>query len=365
MSAPPTSVAIIATRHEHVPSLDGVRGIAILAVFFFHCSLRLEGLWSVAGSWGWMGVDLFFVLSGFLITGILLDTHGARSRFYYGGFYGRRVLRIVPAFLALMVALVVAPALTGQSSATHGLFVMHEPWYWAFLANGLIAFYGWGGVIPQTAPLWSLAVEEQFYLIWPSVVRRITTRGIVRLGIALIALASIARLVLALYGVNGNTLYVSMPTRADLLAWGALLAALVRTPNGVSVIRRLLWPALAGASVVVAAVVLREWSPFFSNRAMVIAGYPAIAVSAACLVAIAIVYDPPVLRLSWLRGIGKVSYGFYLWHMTAIAVLVQLLPHPSAWLIPLAFLLSLVPTLISWYLIERPALSLKRYAPMA
>ena len=352
-------------RHEHVPSLDGVRGIAIISVFFFHCCLRLQGPWGVAGSWGWMGVDLFFVLSGFLITGILLDTQSAKFRFYYGGFYGRRVLRIGPAFFGLMVALTFAPRFTGQNAAAHTLLVIHEPWYWAFLANALIALYGWPGVIPQTAPLWSLAVEEQFYAIWPSIVRRITTGGMLRLGLAVIVLAALARLALAFRGVNGNSIYVSMPTRADLLAWGAVLAALVRLRNGVVIIRRLLWPALAGALVVVVAVILREWSPYFSNRAMVVAGYPAIAVSAACLVAIAIVYDPPALRFAWLRGMGKISYGFYLWHMTAIAVLVQLLPHPTAWLIPLAFLLSLVPTLLSWYLLERPALALKRYAPMA
>jgi len=97
---------------------------------------------------------------------------------------------------------------------------------------------------------------------------------------------------------------------------------------------------------------------------MVMAGYPAIAVAAACLVAIAIVYEPRVLRFSWLTGIGRVSYGLYLWHMTGIAVAAQLLGHVSAWLIPFGFLLSLAPTLLSWHLIEQPALSLKRYAPM-
>jgi peptidoglycan/LPS O-acetylase OafA/YrhL len=311
-----------------------------------------------------MGVDLFFVLSGFLITGILLDTREAASRFYFGGFYGRRVLRIAPAFLGLMAALILAPGLTGQNASAHGVFIAHEAWYWTFFANGLIAIYGWGGVIPQTAPLWSLAVEEQFYLIWPSVVRRITAPGILRLGLLLIALTTLARFVLALFNVSGNTLYVLMPTRADLLAWGAVLAALVRIPNGVWLIRRLLWPALAAALIVFAAVVARASSFYFTYRAMVIAGYPAIALSAACLVAIAIVYDPAALRLSWLRGMGKISYGFYLWHMTAIAVLLRILPPANGWFIPLAFLLSLVPTLLSWYLIEQPALSLKRYAPV-
>ena len=155
-----------------------------------------------------------------------------------------------------------------------------------------------------------------------------------------------------------------MPTRADLLAWGAVLAALVRLPNGITIIRRLLWPALLGASLIVVAVIVRFGSSYYWSPSMAVAGYPAIAVSATCLVAIAIVYNPPALRLSWLTRIGKVSYSLYLWHTTAIAVLAQLLSHMSAWLIPLALLLSLVPTLLSWYLIERPALSLKRFAPM-
>lgn len=351
-------------RHDRVRALDGVRGLAILAVLIFHCSLLLKKPWLIAGSWGWMGVDLFFVVSGFLITGILLDAREAPPRFYYGGFYARRFVRIIPPFALLMSLLVAAPALTGQSTAAHLLVTRHEAWYWAFLTNVLVVIYGWAAVIPQTAPLWSLAVEEQFYLVWPSVVRHVSTRGVLRLGIGLIILAALARIALAKKGVDPVALYVLMPTRADLLAWGAVLAALVRLPNGIQVIRRLLWPTLIGSMLSLIAVVFRVQSSYYWSRGMVIAGYPLIAMCAACLVAIAVIYDPVALRWSWLTGIGKVSYGLYLWHVTAIALLMPLVPRVGAWLMPLALICALVPTLLSWYLVERPALALKRYAPM-
>lgn len=351
-------------RRDRAPALDGIRGIAIIAVLVFHCSLRLEGAWRIAGSWGWMGVDLFFVLSGFLITGILLDARGTPTRFYYGGFYGRRVLRILPAFVLIMITLVSAPTLTGQTNEAHFLLTSHQAWYWAFLANALIATYGWAAVIPQTAPFWSLAVEEQFYIIWPSVVRHLSPRGVIRLGFALIVVVAIVRAVLARLGVNVITLYASMPTRADLLAWGAVLAALVRLPGGLAIIRRFMWPAFVVAFVVLVFVVLRFQSSYYWSTAMVIGGYPAIAVTATSMIAMAIIYEPAVLRFSWLTGIGRISYGLYLWHMTSIAVVAELMDHITPWLIPLAFALSLVPTLFSWYLIEQPALSLKRFAPM-
>ena len=351
-------------RGERVEALDGIRGIAVLAVLWFHCSLELRGPWRIAGSWAWMSVDLFFVLSGFLITGILLDSREAPSRFYYGGFYVRRLLRIAPAFVALMLALTLAPGLTGQTPAAHQLLLSHEGWYWAFCANALVATYGWAGVIPQTAPLWSLAVEEQFYLLWPSVVRRLSPAQILRLGAVLIVSAALARVVLIRRGVSADTLYVLMPTRADLLAWGAVLAALIRLPSGLAIIRRLLWPALIVAALWIIAVMLHFRSSYYWSRGMAMAGYPAVALGAACLVAIAILYDPAPLRFSWLTQIGKVSYGLYLWHMTGIAVLTPLVPSVGAGLIPLALLVSLVPTLLSWYLIERPLLALKRFAPM-
>jgi peptidoglycan/LPS O-acetylase OafA/YrhL len=311
-----------------------------------------------------MGVDLFFVISGFLITGILLDARSEPSRFFYAGFYARRVLRIVPAYVLVVATLVALPSLTAQTWQAHLLLIGHEAWYWSFLVNVLVATYGWAAVIPQTAPLWSLAVEEQFYLIWPSVVRRLSPSGVLRLGLVLVVAAGVVRAMLAGRGVSAVSLYVSMPTRADALAWGAVLAALVRLPNGMSTIRRALWPTLLVASVVLIAVVLRFRSSYYWSVPMVIGGYPAVAAAATCLVAVAIVHDPGILRMSWLTRIGKVSYGLYLWHVTAIEIVARFLRDVSAWLIPLSLLVSLVPTVFSWFLVERPALSFKRLAPM-
>jgi peptidoglycan/LPS O-acetylase OafA/YrhL len=109
---------------------------------------------------------------------------------------------------------------------------------------------------------------------------------------------------------------------------------------------------------------LRFDSSYFWSTPMTMAGYPLIAVAAASLVGIAVVFDPGVLRMSWLRGIGKVSYGLYLWHVTGIEVVARLVRPVGAWLIPLSLIVSLVPTLISWLAVEKPALSLKRFARM-
>jgi glycine/D-amino acid oxidase-like deaminating enzyme len=255
-----------------------------------------------------MGVDLFFVISGFLITGILLDVRSEASRFYYGGFYARRMLRILPPYVLILVALVAFPSLTGQTRQAHLLLTGHEAWYWTLLVNVLIASYGWAAVIPQTAPLWSLAVEEQFYLIWPSVVRRLSPRGVLRLGLVLIVVAGLVRALLAGRGLSAISLYVLMPTRADTLAWGAVLAALVRLPNGMSTIRSALWPALLVASSVLILVMLRFQSSYYWSVPMVIAGYPAVAMAAACLVVIAIVREPGVVRAR--RAVHAVAAAF-------------------------------------------------------
>jgi peptidoglycan/LPS O-acetylase OafA/YrhL len=340
-------------------ALDGLRLVAVTAVMAFHFGIPYA-------SAGFLGVDVFFVLSGYLITWLLLSQlQGGQVKVF--DFWARRMRRLIPALLVVIGAVlvwgaVVAPSFSRDSlrgDITATLFYVAN---WHFISTS--TYFASDGVASPLQHMWSLAVEEQFYLIWPSIVRHLSAVRVLRLGLVLIVLAAGARVVLGLRGVSTNTLYVLMPTRADLLAWGAVLAALIRLPNGLSVIRRLLWPALIAAALWIISVMLHFGSSYYWSRGMVMAGYPAVALGAVCLVAIALLYEPAPLRFSWLTQIGKVSYGLYLWHMTGIAVLTPLTRSVGAGLIPLALLVSLVPTLLSWYVIERPLLSLKRYAPM-
>src|SRR5438132_3075751 len=175
----------------HILALDGLRGIAILLVVFSHfvSNLRLtaNGIAYVPialAHAGWAGVDLFFVLSGFLITGILVDARGSPS--YFKAFYARRALRILPAYYGfLFVIFVILPLLNLGAGANYMLARQHQAWYWLHLTNVMMAV----GEIPGRGPypntlFWSLAVEDQFYFIWPAVFALCSTNTLRKVCIA-------------------------------------------------------------------------------------------------------------------------------------------------------------------------------------
>jgi len=201
--------------------LDAVRGIAILLVIFHnqsqkYPSLHLQRLFAD----GWMGVDLFFVLSGFLITGILVDAKTSDG--YFKNFYARRCLRIWPLYYSLIVFMfVVVPWL--RPSDAHTIFERSSPW-WAyplFLQNFLIK-----APTDATGPLavtWSLAIEEQFYLVWPLVIRYCSEAQVRRMAVAVMCLSPILRFFLSFHDVN---LYTNVFCRLDGLMAGALLGIL-------------------------------------------------------------------------------------------------------------------------------------------
>lgn len=208
----------------HIAELDGVRGIAVLLVIVYHAFFwSMNDAGSLAAwSWparllanltrpGWLGVDLFFVLSGFLITGILLQTR--TSPHFYRNFYGRRALRILPLYYLLLLALW---ALYPGS----GRFVLLA---FVYLANVTPLF----GVAGLYAPLWSLAVEEHFYLVWPFIVRVASTRALWAIAIGLCVGEPALRVIGFL---RDSDTYSYTWFRLDGLAYGALLALYLRHP---------------------------------------------------------------------------------------------------------------------------------------
>ena len=211
---------------KRIPELDGFRGIAILMVMVEHVyeTARTKVSPSAPAEFllthGWLGVDLFFVLSGFLITGILLDERDRED--YFQSFYRRRACRILP--LAI-VCLIVYSLVFGRTD-NHGFFVDFLLTF-IFCANLNVLF----GVlpIPGTGVMWSLAVEEHFYLLWPLIVRRFSTRSVAYLGAAIVLLSPMARGLAMHYGVHPQSVYQLSWFRFDGLAVGALLAIFVRS----------------------------------------------------------------------------------------------------------------------------------------
>ena len=306
-----------------IPALDGFRGIAILWVLvhnsmYFHFPMA-HGVTQIAGvisGTGWIGVQMFFVLSGFLITGNLLDSQQASN--YYSAFYGRRVLRIFPLYyLTLLGVLVLAPHLSSASPAgTFGTQI----WLWVFLFNWVhpLGFPNFG-----LAHFWSLAVEEQFYLVWPFAIRRMTLPTVVKTGVIIAGLALLARIGMRWAGVDPTVVYEYTVCRMDALALGAVAAAIVRMPEVMARVReraRLLIPAALLLGLI-GAILTRVYPR--DTLASQTVGYSILAVVFA-LVLLACTLETGKANLavqrvlSWpvLRSVGKYSYAMYVLHAT-------------------------------------------------
>src|SRR3981081_3459715 len=201
-----------------IRGLDGLRGIAILLVMIYHQTVavgstpvdRFVGFWTLSG---WVGVDLFFVLSGFLITGILYDSRGSTG--YFRNFYARRVLRIFPLYYAVVaLSLFILPHLPHWKLDSLARINGDELWYWTYLSNFSIGAHSEfrHGILDIS---WSLAIEEQFYLTWPILVLLLSRRWLVTLCCALFVLALAWRSALIFAGVSPITVAVLTPGRVD------------------------------------------------------------------------------------------------------------------------------------------------------
>jgi peptidoglycan/LPS O-acetylase OafA/YrhL len=346
------SRAKAAPEPGHVPVLDGIRGLAIVLVMIIHlwwlpAHSAFDGYVTFGINLGWFGVDLFFVLSGYLITGILLDARGAPH--YFRNFYLRRILRIFPLYyLVLIVALYVVPhGLPPDKAARFGSIAGDARYYWLYLSNFAIARAGMArhGILDVT---WSLAIEEQFYFVWPAVVALSSRRALVRIALALAATSLALRIALhAFSGYNAFSIYVLTPCRLDALAVGAILACAARDPGGLARFEpqaRLavftLLPLMIAIPVAEAVFLPpNNFGPGFSPVFNTI-GLSILAVFFGALVILVATADPGsrlhrVFASSFLRTFGKYSYGLYLIHLPLRALIRDRVYGPSdraAWL---------------------------------
>ena len=348
------------------PVLDGLRGLAILAVMVYHSNLRaiLSG--------GFLGVDLFFVLSGFLVTVMLLHDHQRSGAIHLQRFYLRRILRLLPALVVMLAACCAFAAFRMKPDQAQGVyqaviltacFGANWDWFWS-IPLGLLGH------------VWSLSLEEQFYIVWPLVLAlllrfRVSLGRVVWLIVLGMAATALFRAVLwtAPWPPGPQAAATRLPARADSLLAGCLVGVLAgdnRLPHwrgGRTALQAL---AAASALFLLCLGFLGQTGASF----LFLGGYAVVAVAGAALIA-ALIHAPPqlasrILSTPALVWIGRISYGLYLWHFPMLSFAPKLIHGilPVTREVPgltqtIAFALTFAAAALSFYAVERPFLRWK------
>jgi peptidoglycan/LPS O-acetylase OafA/YrhL len=373
------------SAHNHLSGLDGMRGIAVLLVLVYHFTSNYTDEFIGKHSFtsllyqfpnvGWCGVDVFFVLSGFLITGILCDAKGAPQ--YFLNFYMRRVLRIFPLYYGfLLVLFVFVPRVTPfpQDIRDH---IGEQVWFWGY---GMNLYYA----MPSHLLLdglglqhfWSLAVEEQFYLIWPFVIFFSSSKTAIRISIFCIVSALAFRLLLVADHANPLAIYNLTAGRTDGLAVGALCALAVRFSAKIGRVLK-----MAGLATILSILgllvilLLRGWS--WDDPVMETVGISLVSFFSGGILLLSL--DPKSNRVSWLLScpilttFGFYSYAIYVFHFPLRVEFDKWFPveklsfHLHSLSLGLAAyvlcstLVSFVVAVLSWHLYEKHFIKLKKY----
>ena len=338
---------------KKIPQLDAVRGLAVLLVLLHNTNVYPAWHLGFISDNGWMGVDLFFVLSGFLITGILLDTK--QSEAYFKNFYARRCLRIWPLYYSALLFMFVIVPILRPSEAPVIFAARSSPWwaYLVYLQNFLIPVPTMAtGLLGVT---WSLAIEEQFYLCWPLVVRFCTESQLRKIAILVICISPALRFYLSLHGVN---IYSNTFCRLDGLMAGALLAIVIRSTSfSPSKFISRAWIVLLVAAPL--ALVIETFHARWVGFSVIVAA------------SISFVYLALFSTQRWLRAVltnrflvytGTISYGIYVLEKIPmdVAKTLHLERHPFLAL-PVTIAATYALATLSWRLLEKPFLALRRF----
>jgi peptidoglycan/LPS O-acetylase OafA/YrhL len=315
---------------ERVKALDGVRGAAILMVVVYHFfGVQAPDHPTIVGlviyhsfALLWCGVDLFFVLSGFLITGILLDTKGAAN--YFSVFYARRALRILPLYYAAVFALFVAVPFAAARAglAWPRIAPGEQVWYWLHISNWRTAFHP--GIYIEANHFWSLAIEEQFYFVWPAIVLICSRRGLMRLCIASILGCFLLRNLPVFQTLNAqypSYLNRMTPFRVDSLLFGACSALIVRDARWSAIAQRHWRTAFVLGLAGIAIAVASGRSTASNTASMTGLGYTSLALTFAAVLLYVFWHNgsscpvPRLCRSPVMTHLGKHSYAIYVVHL--------------------------------------------------
>jgi peptidoglycan/LPS O-acetylase OafA/YrhL len=355
-------------RLDHITSLDGLRGAAVLFVLARHFEiLAPQGLTGITFidhffRGGYLGVDIFFVLSGFLITSLLLNEHTAHSKIYLLRFYGRRFLRLLPALSLLLVLYSIVTVLEGQefSSISSGIWASFFYYLnWQYVLN-FPRSYG------DLGYLWSLSIEEQFYIVWPAVVillLRISKRALVHISFIAVLIAFVMWHRHVLWTTTTEVpyerliIFIRTDARIDSLLVGCITAFVYRY----RLISIKLSQLLAIFGVIILFLYLEFSQPYTGY--MFSGGFTVVAVSVGCLIlglTTSNFYLTRLLSGRFIVLIGKTSYGIYLWHYPIFTFVNRHMTNvDEIYKVVTALLFTALFTTASWMLIETPALRLK------
>jgi peptidoglycan/LPS O-acetylase OafA/YrhL len=361
---------------RRIPQLDGIRGTAILLVIIWHFVIvpvtqgPYQGVFARmvahAGLLTWSGVDLFFILSGFLIGGILIDAKDSPN--YFSTFYVRRVFRILPIYLLVVIAyLLLWSAAAGQRILLQETLGRPMPWYvyFTFTQNFWLAHHSWDAVYLTLS--WSLAVEEQFYLLLPAIIRVLPKRFLLPVAVALAFGSAGARSLMYLqYGPSwGTAAYTLIVSRADALMLGVICAVLLRDSRCKKFLTENIWILKASFAIFglgVAVLTYKGWG--MGTMPMCTLGFTCLALFYASLLMVALISPEGVLsrgfRATWLMWLGTIAYALYLFHEIILDATFRLLRHHTpimaGGLDALSALLALVVALclarLSWIYFE-------------
>jgi peptidoglycan/LPS O-acetylase OafA/YrhL len=353
-------------RRFYQPELDGLRFYAFLGVFICHTlpfdgafyrrfHLPIPWLWGAIAKSGAAGVDLFFALSAFLITSILLREREETGGISLRRFYLRRILRIWPLyFLLIAVGVVLAHTMAKQSL----------PWYYVagyllFVGNWVHAVFG----RPESicSPLWTVSIEEQFYLIWPLLMKMLRRRGMIVAAIVTFLLATVCRVGFMLAGSSGGFIYYGSVSRCDSLALGILLALFAdRLPQPTRTVR---WLLLTGGLLgwLASSAWLNE-QPGPVDIRMVL-GRLIVSLAAGAILYACLHSHSKLVRGEWVVRLGKISYGLYMLHLTGILIMLSLFRPVWGWQLlatkALGFVMTVILAMASYRWVESPFLHLK------